>query len=858
MVNDIEIIKKIEEKLKPQLDEPLKLLDIEDINKFFNFFVRGYAFNHEKQVVGLRLEKLDIHFSLIDDIRELKQIQKINFRFSQVEEASFLKELKGMTHLDLRYCNLKDISFIEKLSELTHLDLSGNKLRDVSYLKDLKSLSFLDLSDNDLNDVSLLKDLESLTHLNLSNNARISDYSFLKDLDRLRSLHLILNELKDVSFLKDLDNLESVALDKNPIENLPPEIIKQGLQSIKNYMRSFEKSSEKNLNEVKIIFLGAPGSGKTSLMKRLLGEGFDLNESPTHGIDIKHWKVKSGGKEIRLNFWDFGGQEIMHSTHQFFMSKRGLYILVLDGRKEEDPEYWLKYIESFGGDSPVMVTLNKIDHNPSFEINRKFLMEKYTNIKGFFRISCCTAEGIDNVISALEKNVGHIHHINTVWPNKWFNVKDYLEEMKEDFISYDKYEEICLKENITDNETQHSLVGLLHDLGVIMHFEDPSLKEMNIINPEWATSAVYDIITSRVLSNQKGILYNSQLNEILDKDRFPKRRHDFIIELMKKFELCFSLGEDKILIPDLLAVEEPEFEFNYQSAFKFLIQYDFLPKSIIPRFIVRMYKEIKDNLRWRTGVVLQDLLFDCTAVVKADEKEKKIMVFVLGNQTRDYFSFIRRTLQKINNLFSKINASEMVSCPCQQCVSIKQPHFYGYDSLIKALHKGIKQVQCQESFEDVPVEDLLSGIVIENKKDSYTSGNRDVFISYSSKDIAIIENICKDLEKYGISYWLDEKQLNAGDNIIREIGNYIEKSRFFMPCYSKNQLESGWCNGEVDTAIYNNLSRSERKIIPLILNDLSTEKLPPLIKPIKCARHSDKVSYDNLLSRLINEKKKSH
>jgi hypothetical protein len=45
----------------------------------------------------------------------------------------------------------------------------------------------------------------------------------------------------------------------------------------------------------------------------------------------------------------------MHATHQFFLSKRSLYILVLDGRKEEDAEYWLKHIESFGGDSPVLM-----------------------------------------------------------------------------------------------------------------------------------------------------------------------------------------------------------------------------------------------------------------------------------------------------------------------------------------------------------------------------------------------------------------------------------------------------------------------------------------------------------------------
>jgi hypothetical protein len=58
--------------------------------------------------------------------------------------------------------------------------------------------------------------------------------------------------------------------------------------------------------------------------------------------------------------------------------------LVLDGRKEEDAEYWLKHIESFGGSSPVLIVLNKIDEHPSFDVNRKHLLDKYQGIVGFY------------------------------------------------------------------------------------------------------------------------------------------------------------------------------------------------------------------------------------------------------------------------------------------------------------------------------------------------------------------------------------------------------------------------------------------------------------------------------------------
>ena len=41
-----------------------------------------------------------------------------------------------------------------------------------------------------------------------------------------------------------------------------------------------------------------------------------------------------------------------------------------------------------------MVVLNKIDQNPGFEVNRKFLIRKYKNIVGFFRTSCKRDSGI--------------------------------------------------------------------------------------------------------------------------------------------------------------------------------------------------------------------------------------------------------------------------------------------------------------------------------------------------------------------------------------------------------------------------------------------------------------------------------
>lgn len=108
--------------------------------------------------------------------------------------------------------------------------------------------------------------------------------------------------------------------------------------------------------------------GKTSLVNRLVLDQFNRDEKKTEGIKTTVWPLELGGKEkVRLNIWDFGGQEIMHATHQFFLTQRSLYLLVLNGREggeDADAEYWLKLIESFGGGSQVIVVLNKVQEHP--------------------------------------------------------------------------------------------------------------------------------------------------------------------------------------------------------------------------------------------------------------------------------------------------------------------------------------------------------------------------------------------------------------------------------------------------------------------------------------------------------------
>jgi hypothetical protein len=156
------------------------------------------------------------------------------------------------------------------------------------------------------------------------------------------------SEMVTTGLLRELDSLRSARPSVPSRDSVPPPIEKQRL-----------------LNEGKLILVGRGEVGKTSLVNRLVHNTFRGDETKTQGIHITTWAVRCRSAQVRLNIWDFGGQEIMHATHQFFLTERSLYLLVLNGREggvDDDAEYWLKHIETFGGILLSLWSKTKLDN----------------------------------------------------------------------------------------------------------------------------------------------------------------------------------------------------------------------------------------------------------------------------------------------------------------------------------------------------------------------------------------------------------------------------------------------------------------------------------------------------------------
>ena len=567
-----------------------------------------------------------------------------------------------------------------------------------------------------------LRSFAQLARVNLIQNLLMSVPDWLLELPHLLELLLSENRISrldptvltsglPVTFDRGTWATPQITLADNPLEQPPLEIVERGNDALRDYFRSL-KGETRRLNEAKVLFVGDGGSGKTSLVLRLLKRGFDGNQPQTHGIKIEPWDLADNGGEIRVRLWDFGGQDIMHATHQFFLSERSLYVLVLDGRKEEDAEYWLKHIESFGGDSPILVVLNKIDENPSFDLNRRFLKQHYPGIVDFVRVSCKRQrdKGVREFRQKLVDSLSQIEIVQTTWPVPWFGVKSALEEMDKPFISLEDYEGLCA-DNGVDSSNRGTLVRFLNDLGVVVHFDDFRLHQTHVLDPRWLTGGVYRIINSGLVADGGGILKLSWLRRILRgaDPAYPASQHASLVDLMRKFEICYVLDDDTLLIPDLLDIQEPELDIDPDQALHFRIEYDFLPKSIIARLIVRMHESIKADLRWRTGVVLEDKGFKSTAVVRVVGAGRYIEILVADEGRRDYLTVIRSVLLDINRGFEKLSFREVVPLYDDPRISVSFEH------LLRLERSGQEEYWPDRDQKAYKVKDLLGTVTIEKR-----------------------------------------------------------------------------------------------------------------------------------------------
>jgi small GTP-binding protein len=484
------------------------------------------------------------------------------------------------------------------------------------------------------------------------------------------------------------------------------------------------------LAEAKLILVGDGNVGKTSLVNRLVYDSFNQLESITRGVAITHWYIDlphADVQQARMNIWDFGGQGNMHATHPYFFSRRAVYLVVLNVREDDRAnrvEYWLRLIRTYGTDSPVIVVSNKIDQYPA-RLDQRMLAGKYPNIFEFVRTSCETGDGISELRAIIARAVCTFEDIGVRTLHSLVKLKQTLESMTDaravhirDTLSLDEYEDLCEQHGV-DPDHRAGFLRRLNDLGVVLYFGDDARLELNaVLNPYWVTEGIYRIINHESSIAFGGKMQLEQIRAILPRDRYASEKSMYILDMMRKFELCFALDEQQtlFLLPDLLPPQQPELPFfDRENALKLQFEYPVWQGTTLTRLLVRLNHYLVENAYWRNGALLQSLDGKNRAFVIADETDRRLRIWVDGELVtrRNLLNRIREELNVIHGnqrdqvVKEWVITAEMGEVPYQLLVNLEAKGTETHDVLI-----GNELVELN-------VKELLNGVRAEVMPDSY-------------------------------------------------------------------------------------------------------------------------------------------
>jgi len=636
----------------------------------------------------------------LPELGTLTALRSLNLNgCTALESLRELGNLTSLTSLGLSGCTkLKDIPGIERMTALNTLDLRGSTaleelpgLRKATSLKvlllggctglkrlpdmgELTSLESLNLSGwTDLTALPKLAMPTSLTSLDLTGCTSFRVTPELATLTALRVLGLeSCGKLGSLAPLKPLiDHLSRLALFGSSFSDLPVELCgsrggENVLGAVRAHLKALDEQGSQVDRECKLLLLGDGRVGKTSLAKLLLGEPHDPEESSTHGIRLWTWAPKlrlEGDSErapVRINVWDFGGQDLYHNTHRLFVSSRAVFVLVRDVLgcleptsdasvayvdKRRPLSYWLDQIHSLHRDPQILIVRNKTDLDdrvgpqvPDWrcEVPAKYRHFPSVELSASGRFLADIRALKEELARAVARELGPAGR-RTFGKGRW-RVKEAIRKLQVEndrlirqgeapsrpVLSIDDYRALvgALCAGTADAQDPGHLLRYLHDTGVIYH-RYGLFHDSVIVEQRWAIDGIYSLFNrdschDRLLQT-RGRFRRSQLHAWQwEKCNYTEEQEHLFLSFMRSCRICFRLlkatesahGEptyvapyylpDRALIEDEVALLlEP---FDREPVISGTVAHEFLGESIMGGFLYKLGDLFsRSALLWKNG-----------------------------------------------------------------------------------------------------------------------------------------------------------------------------------------------------------------------------------------------------------------
>ncbi len=672
----------------------------------------------------------------IASLTELKVLSLYDNQLTRIPKEVML--LSRLTELDLSGNHLTRMpKAITRLIQLTRLDLSENQLTSIpETISSLTQLTYFAISYNQLTSIpEEITSLTQLTYLDISCNPLTSIPKEFAKLTQLTRLYLPQNQLTSVpEALTSLTQLKTLNLDDNPLEPELAAAYEQGIGSVFQFLQAKANKSIV-LNEAKLILIGEGEVGKTSLLGALRGDAWIENRATTHGVevDIKSLVVidSDSDKEIILNGWDFGGQNIYRHTHQLFFTSPAIYLAVWNPRRGPEQcrvDEWIKtvkhraYDETRPNERPHILVVathggpkERLDH-----IDEQALREEFGHlIVGFYHVDSKTEYGLDELKQAIAQTAANIPQIGRSVPASWKRVLDAIRQRSEidAWITYEQFQILCAEQSV-DLSLAKTYAIILNELGHLIHYStDPILKDTVILKPEWLSKAISFILEDKQVNDQNGLVRHDHLSELWDDpargpDRYPQHLHPVFLKLMEKFDLSYQVelpeagATPTTLMAQLVPSSRPDGwvqdwvlkpDDTERTQICRLLDKEtgrtVELEGLIYRLIVRLHRyslgrDNYDNSRhWKNGLLLDDV-FNGRAFI--EEIAGDVYITVRAAYPSGFLGHLCAEVQSlVKSFWQGVDPRLHLPCPTESCKGLLER-----DELMESKAEGISKVRC--------------------------------------------------------------------------------------------------------------------------------------------------------------------
>ncbi|XP_053678911.1 leucine-rich repeat serine/threonine-protein kinase 1 [Anopheles nili] len=476
------------------------------------------------------------------------------------------------------------------------------------------NLSMLDISNNCLKEIPpSIHELTNLSVLNLSGNMDITEMPpHMGLLSRLWNLNTRGCSLQD------------------PLRSMI-ESKKYKTMDIVGYLKSVYEDA-RPYARMKLMVVGVQGIGKTSLLEQLRSEGSSRGKKPvdhwakrmghrninqktsrginmsTVGVDIGDWvcekkiRGQSHHGPVVFRTWDFGGQREYYATHQYFLSKRSLYLVlwrIIDGRRGlAEVLQWLGNIQARAPNSPVIIVGTHYDAVGETLPARKAEELQQIIRDRFIAVSDAEKIGLPRVLDSIEVSCRTGHNIKLLAgliydtafslrppgckepllyqrvPASYLALEDVIANIAaglrqrnaDPVLDADRYRQTVTHEmqlrglkGFRDWSELNQATMFLHDNGVLLHYDDATLRDLYFLDPQWLCDMLAHVVTVREINPfaRTGVMKMDDLQHVFKSSCLgANNNRGYIVSLLNKFEVALSWDARTLLIPSLLPTEE--------------------------------------------------------------------------------------------------------------------------------------------------------------------------------------------------------------------------------------------------------------------------------------------------------------